>query len=138
MSLLMAAALLLPAPADASQADAQACVRSKIWDGYSDGWAVRTAVAAELDQGQRKVYTVTLYEGVEYRIQGCGDDGVLDVDVAIYDENGRLVKRDATKDRQPELIFRPDRSGDYFLVMYARHLAAPGTPAGIAMAVTYR
>ena len=44
---LLAATLLaglgLLSIAHADEAEADSCLRTKIWDGYNDGWSVRTA-----------------------------------------------------------------------------------------------
>ncbi|MFT5679670.1 MAG: hypothetical protein ACI8RZ_000574, partial [Myxococcota bacterium] len=55
--------------AEADEKQADSCLRTKIWDGYSEGWAVRTATTASLGQGDHRVYLVTLYAGNEYKLQ---------------------------------------------------------------------
>ena len=48
-TLLGLTALLAASPvALADEAEAESCLRTKIWDGYNEGWAVRTATSATL------------------------------------------------------------------------------------------
>ena len=65
-TLLPALALSVSPPALADQKEADTCLRTKIWSGYDDGWAVRTATSADLGEGKHRIYLVTLYAGHEY------------------------------------------------------------------------
>lgn len=117
---------------------AETCLRTKVWDGYADGWGVRTMTSTSLASGATRNYLVTLYKGNEYQIRTCGDDSVKNLDVYLYDLNGAVVKQDASKDREPMLDFKPEQTGTYYIVVHARELADAGKEAGVAMAVTYR
>jgi hypothetical protein len=164
MRFLVSVALLLVAgEAAADKTEAETCLRTKIWDGYNEGWAVRTAVTAELEEGAHRIYLVTLYAGNEYRFQVCGDPGVKDVDVILHDNQGKEVMRDTTDDREPTISYKPTVTDTYYVAVYAAKLerssgpasepaGAPGAattapaaadktaspPAGISLAVTYR
>ncbi len=123
------------ASADEKQADS--CLRTKIWDGYSEGWAVRTATTASLGKGEHRVYLVTLYAGNEYKLQVCGDDSATDVDLVLHDAEGVELVRDQTDDREPVVTYKPANTETYYVVLYAGQVAA-GQKAGVAMAVTYK
>ena len=134
-------ALLLAAVAGVAHADekeADTCLRTKIWSGYADGWAVRTATSTTLAEGEHRVYLVTLYAGNEYRFEVCGDSQVQDVDIVLHDADGKELLRDKTDDREPSITWRPPSTDTYYLAVYAGKLAAGADKAGIAMAVTYR
>ena len=133
--LLVSLALLTP-PAQA-ESKAEACLRTKVWDGYADGWGVRTMTTTELEDGKFRGYVVSLYEGTEYKIRACGDDRFRDVDVLLYDPKGNLIARDATHDREPEFMFKPPTTGTFYVVVYARELAQAGGKGEVAMAVVY-
>ena len=60
---------LLAPGAMADDKDAETCIRTKIWDGYADRWAVRSATKALLRTGEYRVYVLTMYKGTEYRFQ---------------------------------------------------------------------
>jgi len=124
--------------AHASESKAESCLRTKVWEGYSDGWAIRTMTSSTLDAGATRNYLVTFYPGKEYQIQTCGSDEIQDLDVLIYDLNGKIVKRDETTGREPMLTFSTDKIATYYVVVHARQLAAGKTSAGVAVAVTYR
>jgi hypothetical protein len=117
---------------------AETCLRTKVWDGYADGWGIRTMTATTLAQGATRNYLVTLYKGNEYRIRTCGDDLVKNLDLYLYDLNGNVVKRDDTEDREPALDYKPEQTGTFYIVVHARTLTDAQKEAGVAMAVTYR
>ncbi|MBT3221988.1 MAG: hypothetical protein HN348_23175 [Proteobacteria bacterium] len=132
---LLGLSLLMPA-ANADEAQAETCLRTKVWDGYADGWGIRTMTSTMLDSGATRNYLVTLYKGNEYQIQTCGDKHVTNLDVLLYDLDGNVVLRDDTTDREPKLDYKPESTGTFYIVMHARDLTKE--TAGVAMAVTYR
>lgn len=137
-SLLLLAGLAWAPPASADEAEAESCLRTKIWDGYNEGWAVRTATAATLAETEYRIYLVTLYKGNEYRIVACGDETSADVDLVLHDADGNVVLQDESQDRQPLLNFKPETTDTYYVVVHARSVKEKGQKAGIGMAVTYR
>ena len=130
-------ALLAP-PVHADEAAAETCVRTKVWDGYAEGWGIRTLTSTTLADGATRNYLVTLYKGNEYQITTCGDEGIANLDVLLYDLNGNVVLRDETTDREPKLLFEPEDTSTYYIVLHARELADASTEAGVSMAVVYR
>jgi len=128
----------LATPALAGEAEAESCLRTKVWDGYSDGWAIRTMTTATMDFGATRNYLVTFYPNKEYQIQLCGDDASKDLDVIIYDLDGKVVKRDESSDKQPVLSFQSAKITTYYLVVHAKQLTPSSTSTGVAMAITYR
>ena len=129
----------LATPAVAGDTDkAETCLRTKVWDGYAQGWGIRTMTSTNLTLGATRNYLVTLYKGNEYQIQSCCDDEVQNLDLYLYDLNGNVVLRDNTEDRQPLLTFTPDKTATYYIVLHARSLTTESAEAAVAMAVTYR
>ncbi|HJN73782.1 MAG TPA: hypothetical protein QGF58_07620 [Myxococcota bacterium] len=123
----------------ADEADAESCLRTKIWDGYEAGWAVRTATSATLAQGEYRIYLVTLYAGNEYKILACADGAAKNVDLVLHDADGNVVQQDETSDRQPALTFKPQTTDTFFVAVHATELAeGKGEKSGVGMAVTYR
>ncbi len=131
-------ALAFVGAASADELEAETCLRAKVWDGYAEGWGIRTMTTSALQNGQTKNYLVTLYKGNEYQIRTCADANVKNLDVYLYDLNGNVVKRDETTDREPWFGYTPTDTGTYYVVLHARELVAATTPAGVAMAVTYK
>lgn len=131
-------ALALPSAAMAGEKEAKTCLNTKIWDGYNDGWAVRTAVDATLEQGEHRVYLVTLYAGNQYSLKACGDSDAGNLDLVLHDKDGREVARDKSDGSEPSLGFTPQRTGTYYVALYAASLAENAQTAGVAMAVTYK
>ncbi len=136
-SLLLGTSLYAPA-ALADESEASSCLRTKVWDGYGDGWAIRTMTSTELDAGKTRSYLVSLYADNEYRINTCADAGAANLDVLIYDTEGNIVVRDETTNREPMIDFTPKASGTYYVVVYLREAAEGAEKAGVAMAVVYR
>lgn len=135
---LTAGLAVASADAHADEKEAETCLRTKIWDGYNDGWAVRTATTTSLAQGEHRIYLVTLYAGNEYQFRVCADAGAADVDLVLHDANGQEVARDKSDDREPSVAFKPAGTDTYYLAVYAAQLAGDAPKAGVAMAVTYK
>lgn len=131
-------ALLLPSAARADEEEAEACLRSKVWDGYAEGWAIRTMTSTSLPDGGTRNYLVTLYAGNEYQVQACADSKSKNLDILLYDLSGNVVTRDTSDDREPKFTFTPTTTGTYYVVLYARELAEPTAQTGVGLAVTYR
>jgi len=129
---------LVAAPALAGTKEAEECLRTKVWDGYAEGWGIRTMTSTALATGKTRNYLVTLYKGNEYRIETCGDEHVANVDVLLYDTEGNVIERDKTEDREPSIQYSPEQTGSYYLVLYMREMDDKKDEAGVAMAVVYR
>ncbi len=128
---------VLAAAAVAGTEEAETCLRTRVWDGYAEGWGIRTMTSTSLPAGKTRNYLVTLYKGNEYRIEGCGDDSVVNVDLLLYDTDGNLLARDDTEDGSPKVKFSPKKTGSYYVVVYQRELQGAQS-GGVAMAVVYR
>jgi hypothetical protein len=137
-SALFVGCCLFAAPALADEAEAEACLKAKVWEGYADGWALRTMTETTLGPGATRNYLVTLYKGNEYQIRSCADEAAKDIDLVLYDLDGNAVLRDKTKDREPSLSYKPEQTSTYYIVVHARSLQNDKTPAGVSVAVTYR
>jgi type 1 fimbria pilin len=137
---MMFAALLLAAlsPAMADEAAAESCLKTKIWEGYNSGWAVRTATNATLGQGEHRVYLVTLYAGTEYKIMVCGDNVLTNADIVLYDSLGNELMKDTQDDREPVLTYKASATDTFYIAVHATRTADPAAKAGVATAVTYK
>lgn len=135
---LMAAVSLFTLPARADEDQAETCLRTKIWDGYNTGWAVRTSTKASLAAGAHKVYLVNLYAGNEYKLLACGDANVANADIVLYDHAGNQVAIDSSNDREPVVSFTPQATDTYYIVVHASKLNDGTKPGSISTAVTYK
>jgi hypothetical protein len=136
--LSLAGGLLALPVATAGEREAESCLRARIWDGYKDDWAVRTATSTTLAQEEYRIYLVTLYAGNEYKVMACADDKATNIDLVLHDADGNVLKQDTSENRQPELLFKPDATSTYFVVVHATALTKAGSKSGVGMAVTYR
>jgi hypothetical protein len=130
--------LTLGGVAIADEEEADTCLRTKIWEGYNEGWAVRTATSATLAEGDHRIYVVTMYAGNEYRLQVCGDANANNLDIVLHDASGTELMRDESDDREPLVNFKPSSTDTYYIAVYAGALAKGQDKAGVAMAVTYK
>lgn len=129
---------LLASTALANEKAAEECVQTKVWEAYADGWGVRTLTGTTLAPGKTRNYLVTLYAGNEYEVKSCGEEGVKNLDVLLYDTEGNVVVKDDVDGRQPAIKFTPKETGTYYVVLYLRDVEAGKTEAGVAMAVVYK
>ena len=136
--LLMLALFGLTPVAQADEKDAETCIRTKIWDGYADRWAVRSATKSLLRWKEYRVYMLTLYQGTEYRFQGCGDKTANNVDIVLYDAAGKEIARDSNVGREPELIYKPTSTNTYYVAIFLSSQTDVTKRSGVALATTYR
>ena len=136
--MLLPIAFLAVNSALADETKAEACLRTKVWEGYADGWGVRSMVTTEIEDGRTRAYLVTLYEGNEYQMKACADERLVNADLLLYDTKGNVIARDSTVSREPELSFKPPATGTYYVVLYAREMTEAGGKGEVAVAVTYR
>jgi hypothetical protein len=136
--LLVTGLFLTSTPAFADEAEAEGCLRTKVWEGYEDGWSIRTMTSTTLGRGATRNYLVTLYKGNEYQIQSCADDAATNIDLLLYDLNGNIVVRDDDPGGEPKLAFKPEKTSTFYIVVHARELTDPKGQSGVAVAVTYR
>ncbi len=134
----LAFGLLFAPMAGASEEEAEVCVRTKVWDGYGQGWAIRTMATTSLADGKTRNYMVTLYAGNEYQIQACADSNAVHVDLLLYDLDGRIVARNPTKGREPSFTFKPSDTATYYVVVYAQKVANTAANTGVGVAISYR
>lgn len=130
--------LLLAGFAHADPADSEACLRTKIWEGYNDGWAVRTVANASIADKGHRVYMVTLYAGNAYKILACGDKMAANVDLVLYDKTGAAVQRDMTPDREPTISFTPSTTDTFYIAVFNTTPREPSKASDIATAVTFK
>ncbi len=136
--MITATLFALASLAYADEAEAEACLKTKIWEGYNSGWAVRTATAATLGKGEHRIYLVTLYAGNEYKLMACGDTAVANVDLVLYDSLGNEIMRDKNRDREPILSYRASATDTFYIAVHATELNGAAVNGGVATAVTYK
>jgi hypothetical protein len=79
-------------------------------DGFRE---VSNAARGDLNDSQSTRWTVTLRAGSEYRLFGACDEDCQDLDLEIYDANGRLVDEDTASDDFPVVSVRPRYTQEY-------------------------
>jgi hypothetical protein len=135
-------ALLIAPSALADKEQSDSCLRTKIWEDYTEGWAVRTATNTQLKVGEHKIYLVTLYAGNTYKFMVCGDESAVDIDLALHDADGKPMEHDSDDDKtdgespDPSITFTPDKTSTYYVAVYAQ--SVKGETTNVAMAVTYQ
>ena len=115
---------------------ARDCLRTKTMHSQLQNWAVRARFTQTLEAGQIHKEPMTVLDGVKYRIESCGDSGVVDAGLKIVDGNGDVVG-EASGSREPLLEFGPGDWGSLEIVLEQRALQSPGTGA-VAIAVQYQ
>ncbi|GEM_PF-6114098 len=135
-------ALLLPAMispvALASSGEAYACLQAQTTEGYREGWRSRVRKARSSPPSQPQYWMVQLSRGLEYRLVGCGDKDVSELNVYVYDRNARLRFQDELDGADPILTFRPPTSGTYFLGVEATGVSDGVTEVGVGVALGFR
>ena len=128
----------LTTPAVASEAEAESCVRAKVWEAQREGWGVRVLSSTTLEPGATQSWTVTFYPGNTYQIDACADRQYRELDLYLYNLDGTVAYRDDATGREARLTLEPESTRTYYVVLHARGLADGATDAGAAVAVTYK
>jgi len=130
------AGLAAPAPAQADSAKAEACLDDLISAAViGNGNRLRGKDADAAADKEEVVYRVTLYKGMTYLLLGCADGEGVDLDLALFDDEGELVDRDASPDAQPFVSVEPPRTGEYLLRVMVQKASAK---TDFAVAVAYK
>ena len=119
---LGAACLLsVSSPAEATTANAKEAA-SKVFQRFQE---LGLSVNANYQLGLlplrgEEIFDTQLYKGKQYVLVGAGCSDARDVDLLIYDEQGRLLARDTEHDPVPVLQFEAPYTGTYYMrvVMY--------------------
>ena len=99
-------------------------------------WSLRARFTETLEAGQVHKEPATVLNGVEYRLEACGDLGVVDAGLKVLDEEGNVIA-ETSGSREPVIEFGPGPWGGLEIVLEQRELQAAGTGA-VAVALQYR
>jgi hypothetical protein len=113
-------------------------LRDKIWNDYSNGWAVRTATKTSLEPQAHRVYLVTLYKDNNYKFQVVGDKNASDIDLVLHDSDGNELQRDGTVDREPTFEYKPSETKTFYVAVHATSVTKGVEAVGVAFALTYK
>ena len=126
--------VLAPAPAQADPAKAESCLDDLISAAViGNGNRLRAKDADAAADKEEVVYRVTLYKGMTYLLLGCADGEGVDLDLALFDDSGEMVDRDASPDAQPFVSVQPAKTGEYLLRVMV-HKATAKTDFAVAVA----
>lgn len=101
---------------------------------YTDaGFTLLDAASDRLYTSDWYEHTIYLQAGQEYRIAGACDGDCRDMDLALYDEQGREVARDTQRDDRPVVTVRPRRDGEYTLAVAIPDCRAGRCTYGVAL-----
>ena len=120
---------------DATDAEAETCLRTKIWEMNREGWSVRNFGTVRLKGKEHNSFAVNLYTSREYKMMACGIAAANDVGLQLYDANGERLKSAEENGRQPVLEVQPQKAGQHFVVIHNRQGAQDGS---ISWTVLYR
>lgn len=124
--------------AHATEATAENCIKQKVWEGYNQGYGVRTMAVSTLGNQEYKVYKTTLYAGNEYKFLACGDEEITNVDLVLYDVLGNRLAFDPFTMREPFLVYTPSTTDTFYIVVHATQMTNPTRKGAAAIAVTYK
>ncbi|MEE2829205.1 MAG: PPC domain-containing protein [Myxococcota bacterium] len=134
----LAAALLLlvPQPAQADAAKAEACLRSLTTSVVASGRRIRATDVFAAGPKESVTYRLTLYKGLQYVLIGCADGEGVNLDMRLYDDQGNLVSNDESPDNQPFVDVAPPKTGEYALQVLVHKSDEAKTD--FALAVSYQ
>ena len=106
-----------PPASDATDAEAESCLKTKIWESNREGWSVRNSGTVRLGGGAFKSFAVNLYTSREYQLMACGAGWAQTVGLQLYNDKGERVESAKSAGRQPEFTLSPPAAGQYFVVV---------------------
>lgn len=118
-------------------ADARCCMGAKAWEASESGWGSPKAEDFLLEPGKYEKISFSAIKGMTYRFEACGDASVRELDLILYDKEGKELLRDEQEGREPIFTWTAPSSGARYLVVYLRETAG-GAPGGVSQyAFTY-
>ncbi len=117
-----------PARADAGAAEVDTCLRLVGEEKLPEGLRPVSRQNHSIATGAEEVYAVTLFAGNSYTFATCTAAAITDVDLALYDQSGKLVIAATETDRQPGLVHKPSMTGTHYLVV--SNVAGPDGSVG--------
>ena len=130
--------MLLSSAAYADKTAAEECIRAKVADSYAEDWQLRTQSTTVLDYGGARHYQTTLLKGHTYNVLTCADDNVRDLDIILYDKDGKIVVRDTLDNREPTLKFIPAVTSTYFVTLYVRGMVDHTKKSDVAFSLMFK
>ena len=109
-----------PPASDATDAEAESCLKTKIWEANREGWSVRNSGTVRLGGDAYKSFAVNLYTSREYQMMACGAGWAQEVGLQLYDDQGKRVHSATDAGRQPIFTLKPPAAGQYFVVVQNR------------------
>ena len=108
----------LPAAADpAQEAEVGSCLRLVAQEKAPEGLRMVSSDILTLLLMKEAVYSFTLFAGNSYQLHTCAGANVADLDVHLYDQDGKLVQAETAVDRQPSITIKPEKTGTFYLVV---------------------
>lgn len=124
-------------PHEPDELDVDACLKVKVWD--LEGWRLKPGRFVETfpEKGQ-KIIGLSTFPGLTYRFLGCADDGVVDLDLGLFDARGQLMQADTTEDRQPTLELVATGHAQVRMRLVVDRVAQHGTEVAAGAAIVFQ
>ena len=121
------AALVFPGGAGATEEEAFEAAKGATQALVKRGFDVQATLwAGMLPPGGRTSVEVTMFEGNEYLLIVGGCKECQDVDLAVYDEDWKLLTRDQDSTHAAGVSLRPPHTGTYHVVVEMYRSAPDG------------
>ena len=134
---LVGALVLPPVEGHADPEKARSCLDTMVSGAISSGMRVRGTDIYSAGPQAAVTYRLTLYKGMSYVLLGCADGDDVDLDMRLYDDEGKLVSNDKSPDPQPFVDVEPPKTGEYALEVLVYKSSAPNTDFAVAVAYKY-
>jgi hypothetical protein len=131
--IVLAMAYVLVSPMANAGGEPEACIQTKTWSHYEQGWALRTSTTDTINTGEFSSFSATLYGGRRYLVEICGDATVELADLVLYDREGNALTRAKANGRESVLEFSPDRTQAVYIVIHLRAATAPSAKLALAI-----
>ena len=118
MTAVLAALLLcaLPVAAD-DEVEVGSCLRLLAQEKAPEGLRMVSSDIQTLLLMKEAVYSFTLFAGNTYSLKTCSGANVADLDIHLYNQDGKLIDAKTEVDRQPSISIKPEKTGTYYLVL---------------------
>jgi len=118
--------------------EAKDCIRTRSVISYEKGWSLRGTAGTRMAADDEKAFSLTLMEGMQYRLDLCGDANAGPLDLVLYDTDGRELAWETGPAGQTELLFRPESTGQYFVAIVNESLASDALRTSVVLSISYR
>ena len=121
-----------------NESEARDCLQIKVSDRYTQDWSLRTIDTSNSDESDIKLFPITVLQGNRYQIIGCTEDKAGEIEIALMDQNGRMLTKDDSQGKEATLSYDATKTERLFIGVKTMDYDAEAVKAAFSLGVMYK